>query len=156
MNDYRAYVECEYNSIYHHGIKGQHWGVRRFQNEDGSLTEAGKKRYHVEYNKWTGETKVVDEQGKNMSGGDRRHFEALMNERAKTDRDFNNKYITYRQAKNQHNNVAISFNSGYDTQAMMYNAMTAKSRAEGKRVVDDIMVEFANAYLDDIVKQSKK
>ena len=29
----------------HHGIKGQKWGVRRFQNEDGSLTELGKKRY---------------------------------------------------------------------------------------------------------------
>lgn len=29
----------------HHGIKGQKWGVRRFQNEDGSLTSAGKKRY---------------------------------------------------------------------------------------------------------------
>lgn len=29
----------------HHGIKGQKWGVRRFQNDDGSLTSAGKKRY---------------------------------------------------------------------------------------------------------------
>ena len=31
--------------LYHHGIKGQKWGVRRFQNEDGSLTPAGKERY---------------------------------------------------------------------------------------------------------------
>lgn len=29
----------------HHGIKGQKWGVRRFQNKDGSLTSAGKHRY---------------------------------------------------------------------------------------------------------------
>ena len=28
----------------HHGIKGQHWGVRRFQNKDGSLTPEGRKR----------------------------------------------------------------------------------------------------------------
>ena len=28
----------------HHGIKGQRWGIRRFQNKDGSLTSAGKKR----------------------------------------------------------------------------------------------------------------
>lgn len=33
------------NELYHHGIKGQKWGVRRFQNEDGSLTPAGRKRY---------------------------------------------------------------------------------------------------------------
>ena len=32
--------------LYHHGIKGQQWGVRRFQNEDGSLTDAGEKRYN--------------------------------------------------------------------------------------------------------------
>lgn len=33
--------------LYHHGVKGQKWGVRRYQNDDGSLTEAGKKRYSV-------------------------------------------------------------------------------------------------------------
>lgn len=31
--------------IAHHGIKGQKWGIRRFQNEDGSYTEEGKRRY---------------------------------------------------------------------------------------------------------------
>lgn len=30
--------------LYHHGIKGMRWGVRRYQNEDGSLTPAGKRR----------------------------------------------------------------------------------------------------------------
>lgn len=45
MNDYRAYVENDYNSIYHHGIKGQRWGVRRYQNPDGSLTPEGRRHY---------------------------------------------------------------------------------------------------------------
>lgn len=34
----------------HWGIKGQKWGIRRFQNEDGSLTPAGKERYGVDEN----------------------------------------------------------------------------------------------------------
>ena len=37
-----------YDEIKHHGIKGQKWGVRRFQNADGSLTADGRKRYGSE------------------------------------------------------------------------------------------------------------
>ena len=36
------------NQLYHAGVKGMKWGVRRYQNKDGTLTEAGKKRYYRE------------------------------------------------------------------------------------------------------------
>ena len=41
--------------LMHHGIKGQQWGIRRYQNEDGTLTEEGKLRYNdssPESKKW--------------------------------------------------------------------------------------------------------
>ena len=38
----------EMDELYHHGIKGQHWGVRRFENKNGTLTAAGRKRYNTD------------------------------------------------------------------------------------------------------------
>lgn len=38
-------------SLTHWGVKGMKWGVRRYQNKDGSLTEAGKKRLSKKYKK---------------------------------------------------------------------------------------------------------
>lgn len=50
---YKPYIRPAYpnelfhssSELYHHGIKGQRWGVRRYQNPDGTLTNAGKMRY---------------------------------------------------------------------------------------------------------------
>ena len=50
-NDY-----LQIRELYHHGIKGQKWGIRRYQNEDGTLTEAGKVRYNPDLTKKTTNT----------------------------------------------------------------------------------------------------
>lgn len=42
------YLIIRPDELYHHGILGMKWGIRRYQNKDGSLTEEGKKRYSRE------------------------------------------------------------------------------------------------------------
>lgn len=51
----------------HHGIKGQKWGVRRYQNPNGTLTAAGKKRVAKEYKKTAKKLKKIDAEVENLS-----------------------------------------------------------------------------------------
>ena len=49
--------------LYHHGIKGMKWGVRRYQNKDGSLTDAGKNRKYNKRNMKNADTQNLDKWG---------------------------------------------------------------------------------------------
>lgn len=56
----------------HHGIKGQKWGVRRFQNKDGTRTAEGKKRYG-DYDP-TGKAKLPEKQQREIAKDVVKHF----------------------------------------------------------------------------------
>ena len=55
------------SELYHHGILGQKWGVRRFQNPDGTLTKAGKKRYTTNYSRYNPDVyPILNRRGKRL------------------------------------------------------------------------------------------
>lgn len=52
MDFYAKRDSSSEEELQHHGILGMHWGIRRYQNPDGTLTEAGRKRLDRKDAKW--------------------------------------------------------------------------------------------------------
>ena len=72
------------NELQHHGIKGQKWGVRRFQNKDGSLTPAGKKRYdEPNVGRKTSESVTIDGQTFKVHGRNNKQYADKVAKKAK-------------------------------------------------------------------------
>lgn len=73
-----GYVVIYSDELCHHGIKGMKWGIRRYQNPDGSLTAAGRKRLEKADYKWAKKkTDKITAQAKKAS---QRELDAYGNE----------------------------------------------------------------------------
>lgn len=106
------------NTLQHHGVLGQKWGVRRFQNRDGTLTAAGKKRYD----------KDVKQQVKNVSDTEKAHVNGKT-ENPKTRNPFK-----------KHKNKLIN---KYIEQG--YSAEAAETIAKGRMRTEVIVAALATA-----------
>lgn len=117
----------------HHGIKGMRWGVRRFQNKDGTLTAAGRKRASKAYKKEA--DKVTSELNRTAES---RYINAYNKAADYMNRKGIDKFNAEQQKKHGKN---YSERDGYEDDFM--------------KAFDDALTSFYNQSLNDFYKSNK-
>ena len=127
----------------HHGIKGQKWGIRRFQNPDGSLTPEGLKRYGKDYNK-NGELtrrarRADDRYRKAISDAySSKRVKLIDKYMAKAEKDPDNEK-RWRKYLSKSNDVAIEIRKELDEATDKYTKKHGNMRVDS--AIDEVMKE---------------
>ena len=119
------------NYLIHHGVKGQRWGVRRYQNPDGSLTEQGKNKLN----------KYKKKQYSNLQKREERFNKKY--EKAKIKGKLNNQYrkVSYDLQK-------VRFNVERSAlKHMTLDDVSKERKAMGKRIVKSVVITAGSAAL---------
>ena len=141
------------NELYHHGVKGMRWGVRRYQNKDGSLTLAGKKR---EYKKSLKMDKKI-RRNLELDAYDSAHF---ADEYAKKLKSYSKKYekaMAKDPTKSNPKTQRIeNTKSLLDLNAKSWNRYNSNNVRRLKDHVDNMITKYSDTKIKDINVKTKK
>lgn len=124
--------------LYHFGIKGQKWGVRRYQNKDGTLTDAGRKRAKQYSDKYKSEDF-------NLKKGTQFQRIGSPNEADTHDRT----YVSFGKTDNaRYMDVQETFPGGYKIELTAMNQVTV---AKGKTLVDTYIELYGSTPVKEFI-----
>lgn len=109
MSDFLQDI-TEGNYLAHHGTKGQKWGIRRYQNKDGSLTDEGRKRYGR-----SSRSALYNDKGKLTNAGKSKLKKTRSNLRGLEDRVAKSQYAYNKELKRLNNKIEGYQKQGYKT-----------------------------------------
>lgn len=142
------------NELRHHGVRGQKWGIRRYQNKDGSLTPAGRKKaakMKEEYTALTGKRLIrKPSKGKSSDGDKKKTIKEMTNEelREKTTRmRLENDYVRESTNMANLNPQKVSLGRRFITHVGK-NVISPAATEAGKRLLTDWLVKSGSDMLE--------
>jgi hypothetical protein len=140
--------------LYHYGILGMKWGVRRYQNKDGSLTAAGKQRYGS-----VGKRKLTKDERKEFTETAKK-IRKLTRSAAATDynRDLygkqikkNSKWLKKRMDRDGKVNIVDAMSTaGANERKKLYDKHSAKLHKDLERLVAKAQKKYGSSRIADI------
>lgn len=148
MSDFLVMALESDAELYHHGIEGMHWGDRRYQNYDGSLTDEGRKRYGV--------GKAIKEAKKSIRQLEGNVAQSLYNKnRAEKDLYKITGKGAFRKEREQ---LSEKNQEKYDKQMKLYTDVLmdlSKNMDTYVGAVDNAKAEFGDTKIKDIKRDKK-